>query len=810
MTSVVAQALGPHECIILVNRRSMGSLELANHYADLRRIPPVNIIPLELPDRVLGSPATLTPDEFRTLIYEPTLKALRERKLQNHVLVWLYSLGFPSYIEANPPMSLTGFTFVRGQPPPADVVANGTWRSPLFLGPDEADGPSGAATSLENFTMALTTNMPLPSMMLGWAGSRGMTVEAIKEQLRVSASSDGSHPSASVYFHEQADEVRSSTRMWQFAPAIRELAGVGVAGFAINGMPDERPDLMGYFGGQALIPPAYTPAFRPGAYADHLTSFAARFHEPDQTKCTAWLRMGAAGTSGTVVEPGSLEIPVILWAKFPTARLFAHYAQGCTLLESLYYSTRNPLQLLMIGDALANPWNKPPGVTLVSMAEDEAEYVKGPAEFLASTWGGFGHRPPTTIFFLDGRPVDQPAMKGQFSIDTAKLFDGYHDLRVVAYANERVRHQGFDQKSLVSRNRQRGVTIGGYSERQPVDLYHPVVFQVKAEGSPREAAIVAQERILARAVYTNGMTLAIQPMQVGAGPVAFQAIALYPDNEPVRSPPLTLDIRALNKPPVIERIARVDDAEGTVTWSAERSDPEGDAVMALWYIDVMRIGAALEPVDEKNVAKRQQDGDRLTLAARQEAAIVLRELDQPNRIKEIAATLHLTDGEGLTIDHRAGIIFNYIDADNYMLWGINGYLSAWELQRMRDGQMESVLTFGAPIETKRDYRVIMASIGDQKMAFFVDDNLVGIADITFGAGKIGLRAGKVPARFEGLLVSPAAALDQAFSESKGQLIANSNATRLAGAIYAAARDVQLTTFKPAMELPVERTEAGAE
>ena len=181
-------ALGPHECALLVNRNSPDSMALANFYADLRKIPLQNIIYLDIPAKALAPAATITPDEFRRHIYEPAMNILASRNLPGHVLVWLYSLDFPSTVATDPPMSLTGMTFVRGQPPSGEEIMSGKWPSRLFRGPDRPDGPAAPSLSLEQFTLQLTTNMPLPSMMLGWSGSRGMTLDEIKEHLRIAAS----------------------------------------------------------------------------------------------------------------------------------------------------------------------------------------------------------------------------------------------------------------------------------------------------------------------------------------------------------------------------------------------------------------------------------------------------------------------------------------------------------------------------------------------------------------------------------------------------------------------------------------------
>ena len=92
--------------------------------------------------------------------------------------------------------------------------------------------------------------------------------------------------------------------------------------------------------------------FLPGAYADHATSFAGTFDYPSQTKMSTWIGQGATATSGTICEPyaGS--------AKFPSAYTFLHQQKGLTMIESIYLSVQRPLQLLIIGEPLANPYKK--------------------------------------------------------------------------------------------------------------------------------------------------------------------------------------------------------------------------------------------------------------------------------------------------------------------------------------------------------------------------------------------------------------------------------------------------------------------
>lgn len=795
-----AVGLGPHECIIIANRRTMESVELANYYADLRQIPPINIIHLDLPDQALNADASFTPEEFRTLIYEPVQKVLRERNLANHVLVWLYSLDFPARIETTPPMSLTGMTFVRGTPPPPESIEGGNWLSPLFVGPDRADGPKSPAAGLEEFTIKLTTNMPLPSMMLGWSGSRGMSVDQIKEQLRVSASADGAHPSATVYF-ERNDDVRSGMRQWQFEPVIRELSALGVAGIAVSNVPRDRADLMGIFGGRAVFGAGTFGTLRPGAYAEHLTSFAGMFHESGQTKLTEWLKLGAAGSSGTVIEPGSTTKPVMLWAKFPHARVFSHYASGVTLLESLYLSTRCPLQLLMVGDALCSPWAKPPGITLISMADDETKPIMGPGEFLASSWGGFGQRPPTTIFFLDGRPVNQPGTKAEFSIDTARLYDGYHDLRVVAYAQDAIRHQGFNQKGFITRNRNRGCRLSGYEPRQKVDLHREIVLHINAEGSPREAAIIAQERVIARATYTNNVALRFQPSLVGSGPVNFQGVVVYDNNEPVRSEPLLLNIESMNKPPVINAIGTSTNTAGELVFGLSAEDPEQDELATLWYADIFRGDekGLVMPEDHDEVNKR--NAHVLTLASRNKSVISTFEMDQPHLMSELGVTFRFVDNTQVSVDHAAGVVFNYLDENNYMYWGLHGNLSAWILMRAKDGVEKILLSRGLGFDPGKKYNVSVAAINRKTMGLLVNDELLALADASFSAGRVGVRCGKQATTFERLLVSPASSYRSYFSEQPDGITIRKEHASESRMLLGGARDAgRFTAIKP-VQLP---------
>ena len=72
---------GPENVFLVVNATSPGSLAVANAYAALRGIPPINV--LMLPWQ--GSREAVTISTFRTEILRPILQAIDSRKLSPQI-----------------------------------------------------------------------------------------------------------------------------------------------------------------------------------------------------------------------------------------------------------------------------------------------------------------------------------------------------------------------------------------------------------------------------------------------------------------------------------------------------------------------------------------------------------------------------------------------------------------------------------------------------------------------------------------------------------------------------------------------------
>lgn len=531
-----AAALGPHEIAIVINRNSPDSIEIAHHYARLRQIPSSNLIYIEVPPDLRH---TAEPDAFRAIIYEPVRQQLEERHLTDHILAWAYSADFPNHILTTPQISLTGATFVRGEFPDSNTIARGTYFSPLFRGPNRPEDAPKPTFSLQEDAVRLRDRMPLPAMLLTYIGPRGLSTAQAIDSLRRAAAADGTQPRDPVLFHVSGD-VRSKLRDWQFEAALAELKTLPLPAHISSNAPAPTQALSGLMLG---TPDASEPwgRLQPGSLVDNLTSFGGAFHTPEQVKLTHWIRLGAAASAGTVAEPGSLEIPVILWGKFPNARLFAHYARGCTILESYYQSVLCPLQLLPVGDPLCAPWGRPIPLTLIGL-EDTKRPMRGEVNFLASALKaepGMNY-----LYLLNGRYLPAKHSTPGIRLDTRTFADGWHELHAIAYSPGPVRRQGHARLGIVIDNVGRTARIASDAAADAISYDQPFRVRVAASTGAAEIAITVHEREIWRgAAAEDEQIVELKPSAIGPGPAPLHAVAYYADGMQVRSPPLAIHVK---------------------------------------------------------------------------------------------------------------------------------------------------------------------------------------------------------------------------------------------------------------------------
>ena len=442
-------ALCPHEVLVLANESSLDSLVIARTFMRLRGIPESNLVRVDVPQGVDTPDSALSTNDFTRLIWEPAQKAMRERGIDRHILVWVYSTDFPYRVRTKPEISLTGLTFLRNRVPDGDfhnllgipkgkdaeVNYNLTlFVSPLYAGPvppATADAPAPApppSRTFEQWRLTLLEDMPLPAMVLGWTGLRGNTFDQVRDGLTLSRNADGTRPTAPFAIAASGD-VRSMAREWEFGPAAAALAAEGARLVVARDAPVVGPVAGLLTGATEIFPDA--PALVPGAYADHLTSFGAAFHVARQAKVSGWIRRGAAGSVGTVTEPYAF------WQKFPTAYLFLHQVRGCCLIEAIYQSMRCPLQSLPIGDPLSNPWGRSLEVRIGGLSKGD---LNAPVTATASAKGA-----DRLEWLLDGRRAGTGA---SFRLDPTTLAPGTHTLRAIARSAGPVRAGGFAERSF--------------------------------------------------------------------------------------------------------------------------------------------------------------------------------------------------------------------------------------------------------------------------------------------------------------------------------------------------------------------------
>ena len=370
----------------------------------------------------------------------------------------------------------------------------------------------------------------LLSTMLGVTAGRGNSVAEVLECLRRAEKADGSAPKGTVYIMKNGD-VRSTTREWAFGPLTEALAKLGVAARVEDGvLPMSKKDVAGAVIGIADFNWSESRStILPGAICEHLTSCGGMMGERDgQTPCTAFIRAGAAGSSGAVTEPYALQ------AKFPSPFIQWHYARGATLAEAFYQSLEGPYQLLILGDPLCRPWGEARGVTVEGLSR--GALLKGKVQLKPR--GGPGIDPARAFaFFVDGVRVGGCAKGEAFTLDTERHGDGAHTVSVVATRGDAVE----------SRDRAEFPVKFGNTGRAAVDVRVPgratwgkaVAVEASCAGAT-SIEILHLGRSVAEIKGAKGQAL-VDPTTLGCERAELVAVAHFADGV-ARSAPVAVEI----------------------------------------------------------------------------------------------------------------------------------------------------------------------------------------------------------------------------------------------------------------------------
>lgn len=545
---------GPENVFLVVNAKSRDSLTVANNYIRLRRIPPGNVCYLEWD----GNPNAIDIETFRQKILIPAVTAINSRALANQIDYLIYSSDFPTRIdfvgdvpedkkkESFLSASITGLTYLHQY-----TLARVPQLYMGFTSNHYFRNDSSGTTASHGFRswygwgprgelLETGGNRYLLSTMLAVTNPRGNTVPEALNYLRRDAEADGSAPKGTIYYMANSN-VRSKTRQPKFEAAVEELKKLGIAATIEDGVvPQRKSDVAGAMLGFSNIPWADSRnKVLPGAIVENLTSFGGVFGEgTGQTVLTEFLRFGAAGSSGAVVEPYANPY------KFPAPSIQVHYGRGCSLAEAFYQSVSGPYQLLIVGDPLCRPWASIPEVKVAGI--ERGATVKGTVELKPSAKSPGGRTIDRFELFVNGMRIDHCAGDGTFKLDTEQIADGYSELRVVAIEASRIETQGEAVLPVFVDNHERTIEASASAAR--VAAGKPLAVRASAPKMD-EIAIYQQSQLLGTISSEKGQ-LSIDTTKLGEGPLVLRAVGYTHETPPARvlSRPIYVDIDPQTSP----------------------------------------------------------------------------------------------------------------------------------------------------------------------------------------------------------------------------------------------------------------------
>ncbi len=315
------------ELAVLVNKDDPQSVAVADAYVKARNIPTANVVELSF-----ASAANMTEASFGPL------KALVDAALGPEIQALAITWTQPYRVDC---MSVTS-AFALGFDKKYCNQTGGSC------------GPTAAVPSFNSSSLTPFTDHGIrPSMMLA-----GSSADEAKKLIARGVAADDTFPAGNGFFVRTTDKARSvrwptfapTIAQWQHAGGLKLTSVDNSAGGGKNYIENEK-DVLFYFTGLADVPAIETNSYRPGAIADHLTSFGGRVPTSSQMSIVKWLDAGATASYGTVVEPCNYT------GKFPNVQvLLPHYFRGQTLLEAYWKSVAQPGEGLFVGEPLAKPW----------------------------------------------------------------------------------------------------------------------------------------------------------------------------------------------------------------------------------------------------------------------------------------------------------------------------------------------------------------------------------------------------------------------------------------------------------------------
>jgi len=549
---------GPENLILVVNSNSWASVTVANEFIALRKIPSVNVVYLNW----TGEEST-TGEIFRNQILGPIFQAMEARGLLSQTDYIVYSSDFPyvintleDYAKENkfpqgfaPQLSINSATYLwemlaAKNPNVLDLgvnqymraFANNAQKIARQTDPTTHAFRSWYGWGREGQLREAGGQRYMLSTMLAYTSGRGNSVNEAIRYLRASAGADGTSPKGTIYFTRTQD-VRSTSRQDEVSATMAELEKLGVASRVVaTPMPMQAGDVLGLMSGAEKFSwEATGSTILPGAICDNLTSFGGILQfRASQTPLTDFLRNGAAGAAGTVVEP------LALAQKFASPNIFVHYARGSSLAEAYYQSVFAPAQVLIVGDPLCQPWASIPEVSVPNL--QPLGTVSGKLTLAPEVKFPGGGELNRLELFVDGRRTATTRSGEPLTWDSTTDCDGYHELRVVAVAAGPIETQGrLIVPVLVDNNQQKAVL----ATRPQKSVRWGETLQVAAQAAGAKQIHVLQNGRLLGTIEGERGALQVDPRMLGLGLTELQAVAVTGTSprERIIPPPVAIEVQ---------------------------------------------------------------------------------------------------------------------------------------------------------------------------------------------------------------------------------------------------------------------------
>ncbi len=305
------------ELAIIINYADPLSVQIGQYYRQKRNIPADHVI------EVIFDPSdtNLSPEDFIRIKQE--VDALTPFEVKGYALTWTkpYRVGC---------MSIT---------------------SAFALGFDTSHCAKGCQAIAPNPYFNSNRSQPFldfgirPTMAI--AATNFQDAKALIDR---GIASDNTHPQGTAYLMDTKDKARK-VRSGMYSTIIEQLSTKMPIQVIKGNVLKGKTDVLFYFTGVTRVGQLKTNTFLPGAIADHLTSFGGKLTDSGQMSSIEWLKAGATGSYGTVVEPCNFV------QKFPHPGItMYHYLQGDNLLHAYWKSVAWVGQGIFIGEPLARPF----------------------------------------------------------------------------------------------------------------------------------------------------------------------------------------------------------------------------------------------------------------------------------------------------------------------------------------------------------------------------------------------------------------------------------------------------------------------